>query len=138
MTSDFREPAAVCATRWNRLQPVYLAPEALDAYAALGFDRSPTGDQSGVARRAEVVLRQSRSVHGPGAGRDRGRRLRLLQPKVVEMAVAGGWPIAWSDAIVAAGSYPQRIAGVYNTGGGPHFGSGLTIDTAAELYGKKA
>ena len=25
-----------------------------------------------------------------------------------------------------------------NTGGGPHFGSGLTIDTAAELYGKKA
>ena len=45
---------------------------------------------------------------------------------------------AWSDAIIAAGSYPQRIAGVYNTGGGPHFGSGLTIDTAAELYGKKA
>ena len=33
---------------------------------------------------------------------------------------------------------PQRIAGVYNTGGGPHFGSGLTIDTAAELYGNKA
>ena len=44
---------------------------------------------------------------------------------------------AWSDAIIAAGSYPQRIAGVYNTGGGPHFGSGLTIDTAAELYGKQ-
>ena len=39
---------------------------------------------------------------------------------------------AWSDAIISAGSYPQRIAGVYNTGGGPHFGSGLTIDTAAE------
>jgi hypothetical protein len=45
---------------------------------------------------------------------------------------------AWSDAIIAAGSYPQRIAGVYNTGGGPHFGSGLTIDTAAEQYEKKA
>ena len=44
----------------------------------------------------------------------------------------------WSEAIIAAKSYPQRIAGVYNTGGGPHFGSGLTIDTAAELYGKKA
>lgn len=41
---------------------------------------------------------------------------------------------AWSDAIIDAGSYPQRIAGVYNVGGGPHFGSGLTIDTAAELH----
>jgi hypothetical protein len=40
----------------------------------------------------------------------------------------------WSEAIIAAGSYPRRIAGVYNVGGGPHFGSGLTIDTAAELY----
>ena len=41
---------------------------------------------------------------------------------------------AWSEAIIAAGSYPQRIAGVYNTGGGPHFGAGLTIDTAGELH----
>ena len=40
----------------------------------------------------------------------------------------------WSEAIIAAGSYPRRIAGVYTVGGGPHFGSGLTIDTAAELY----
>lgn len=45
---------------------------------------------------------------------------------------------AWSEAIVSAGSYPKRIAGVYNVGGGPHFGSGLTIDSAAELYGTKA
>jgi len=44
---------------------------------------------------------------------------------------------AWSEAIIAAGSYPKRIAGVYNVGGGPHFGSGLTIDTAAEQYGKE-
>jgi hypothetical protein len=44
---------------------------------------------------------------------------------------------AWSEAIIAAGSYPTRIAGVYNVGGGPHFGSGLTIDTAAEQYGNK-
>ena len=44
----------------------------------------------------------------------------------------------WSDAIISGGSYPQRIAGVYNVGGGPHFGSGLTIDTAAEQYEKKA
>ncbi len=41
---------------------------------------------------------------------------------------------AWSDAIIAAGSYPTRIAGVYNVGGGPHFASGLTLDNAAELY----
>jgi hypothetical protein len=45
---------------------------------------------------------------------------------------------AWSEAIIDAGAYPQRIAGVYNTGGEPHFGSGLTIDTAAELFGGKA
>ena len=45
---------------------------------------------------------------------------------------------AWSEAIIAAGSYPKRIAGVYSTGGGPHFGSGLTIDTAAEAYENKA
>jgi hypothetical protein len=33
--------------------------------------------------------------------------------------------------------HDRRIAGVYNIGGGPRFGSGLTIDTAAEQYGKK-
>ena len=43
---------------------------------------------------------------------------------------------AWAEAIIAAGCYPKRINGVYNTGGGPHFGSGLTIDTAAEAYEK--
>ena len=41
---------------------------------------------------------------------------------------------AWSAAIIEAGSYPQRLDGVYNVGGGPHFGSGLTIDTAEELF----
>jgi hypothetical protein len=45
---------------------------------------------------------------------------------------------AWSDAIVASGSYPQQVAGIYSLGGGPHFGSGLTIDTAAELFANKA
>ena len=44
---------------------------------------------------------------------------------------------AWSEAIIAVGSCPKRIAGVYNVGGGPHFGSGLTIDTAAEQYEKQ-
>ncbi|MEU9089731.1 hypothetical protein [Streptomyces sp. NPDC048428] len=42
---------------------------------------------------------------------------------------------AWSQAIIDAGSYPQRISGVYNVGGGPHMGSGLTLDTAAEIFG---
>ena len=41
---------------------------------------------------------------------------------------------AWSEAIIDAGCYPQRLDGVYNVGGGPHFGSGLTIDTAEELF----
>jgi len=27
---------------------------------------------------------------------------------------------AWSEAIIASGSYPKRIAGIYNIGGGPH------------------
>jgi hypothetical protein len=43
-----------------------------------------------------------------------------------------------SEAIITAGAYPKRIAGVYNTGGGPHFGSGLIIDTAVEQYELKA
>jgi hypothetical protein len=45
---------------------------------------------------------------------------------------------AWSDAIINGGSYPKRVAGASNIGGGPHLGSGLTIDTAAEQYDKKA
>jgi len=49
-----------------------------------------------------------------------------------------GYLDAWSDAIIAAGSYAKRIAGVYNIGGGPHFGTGLTVDTAAEPLGQKA
>jgi hypothetical protein len=44
----------------------------------------------------------------------------------------------WAEAIIAAGSYPKRVKGTYNLGGGPHFGSGLTIDTAAELHQEKA
>lgn len=39
----------------------------------------------------------------------------------------------WDAGDIDAGSYPKRIAGVYNVGGGLHFGSGLTIDTAAGL-----
>jgi hypothetical protein len=45
---------------------------------------------------------------------------------------------AWSEAIIAAGSYPKRIAGIYNVGGGPHFGSGLTINTAGEVFNNRS
>ena len=45
---------------------------------------------------------------------------------------------AWSDPIIAVGSYPKRISGVYNVGGGPHFGSGLTLDTAADCTGDES
>jgi hypothetical protein len=43
----------------------------------------------------------------------------------------------WSDSIIAAQSYPQRVNGTYSVGGGPHFGSGLTADTAAGLFAKR-
>jgi hypothetical protein len=43
---------------------------------------------------------------------------------------------SWSEAIIDAGSYPPRVAGVYGLGGGAHMGSGLTIDTAAEIFGR--
>jgi hypothetical protein len=43
---------------------------------------------------------------------------------------------AWSQAIIDASSYPPRVAGTYGLGGGPHIGPGLTIDTAAEQFGR--
>ena len=49
-----------------------------------------------------------------------------------------GYLDSWSEAIIAAGSYPRRVAGVTNVGGGPHFGAGLTIDTAADLHANTA
>jgi len=33
-----------------------------------------------------------------------------------------------------SGTYGERIAGTYDIGVGPHFGSGPTIDTAAALF----
>ena len=39
---------------------------------------------------------------------------------------------------MASADVVQRIAGVDNTGGGPHFGSGLTINIAAGLYETRA
>jgi hypothetical protein len=36
------------------------------------------------------------------------------------------------------GSWPKRVSGVCDIGGGPHFGSGLTIDAAAKPFESKA
>ena len=102
MSTDFQERARRLR---NAVEPVaagvYFAPEAHEAYAALGFAGSPV-TQDGVAR---PELKSYCTSRGACMGQ-----------------VAG----------------PKRIAGVYYTGGGPHFGSGLTIDTAAELHAKKA
>jgi hypothetical protein len=38
----------------------------------------------------------------------------------------------------STGSYPQRIAGVYNVGGGARFGVSLTIDAAAAIFGSRS
>ena len=48
-------------------------------------------------------------------------------------------PVAIKRVRPELGNNPgfRRIAGVYNAGGEAHFGSGLTIDTAAELFGGK-
>jgi hypothetical protein len=39
---------------------------------------------------------------------------------------------------VSVDASAAEIARVYKIGAGPHFGSGLTIDTAAERYENKA
>ncbi len=103
-----------------------------DADMDAGFERltrrglMTAGEQltdAGRAFREEVeVGRRARTTRGRARRRPR-RAAAHLDP--------------WSEAIIAARSYPKRIAGVYNVGGGPHFGSGLTIDTAAEIYDNK-
>jgi len=44
---------------------------------------------------------------------------------------------AWSETIIAAGSYPQSDRRGLQRRRRPHLGSGLTIDTAAEQYPDK-
>jgi hypothetical protein len=44
----------------------------------------------------------------------------------------------WSEAIIAAGSYPARISGVTTSAAGHTSAPGLTVDTAAELYERNA
>jgi hypothetical protein len=150
MTGDFQERARRLR---NAVEPVaagvYFAPEAHEAYAALGFAGSPVA-QDGVARPELKSYFTSRGAcMGQVPGEVVAAAFGCFNPQVVVPAVAAGWQTtsrdellehldAWSEAIIAAGSYPKRISGVYNVGGGPHFGSGLTVATAAELYAKNA
>jgi hypothetical protein len=59
------------------------------------------------------------------------------RPGAMVRSVVRCGPPGWPAADQRSWTAPKRIAGVYNVGGGPHFGSGLTIDTAAEQYGNK-
>jgi hypothetical protein len=129
MASDLREKARRLR---NAVEPVaagvYFAPEAHAAYEALGFDGSPPPSSDGIARPGFARLQRRGLMTDAEQLTDAGRAFRE------EIEVRD----AWSEAIIAAGSYPQRIAGVYDTGGGPHVGSGLTIDTAAQLHENEA
>ncbi len=87
----------------------------------------------------------------PGADRGQGGTYLLLPPGYDGPLPEGGPYVRHSatNHVILLGrafidqnagnnpGYPKRIAGVYNVGGGPHFGSGLTIDTAAEIYDNK-
>ena len=82
MTTDFQEKARRLR---NAVEPVaagvYFAPEAHAAYEALGFEGSPVSPGRRRPPGAEVVLHQSRRVHGSGTGGGRRGRVRLLQPE---------------------------------------------------------
>jgi hypothetical protein len=152
MASDLREKARRLR---NAVEPVaagvYFAPEAHAAYEALGFDGSPPPSSDGIARPGFARLQRRGLMTDAEQLTDAGRAFREeievrtdeLERPIID---ALGDDLddlvevldAWSEAIIAAGSYPQRIAGVYDTGGGPHVGSGLTIDTAAQLHENEA
>jgi hypothetical protein len=100
-----------------------------------GFDRLErrglmTGDEkltdAGRAFREEIEVRTD-ELERPvleALGEDLDELLGFLDP--------------WAQAIVDAGSYPKRVSGMHSLGGGPHFESELTIDTAAGLYEQQA
>jgi hypothetical protein len=94
---------------------VYVAPEAYAAYVALGFD-GPIKGEDGAVRPEPKAYFTSR---GACMGRVSGEVLDHLT--------------VWGDAITAAGLVPPNGAPA-SAGGGPHFGTGLSIDTAADLY----
>jgi hypothetical protein len=63
--------------------------------------------------------------------KDGARRVRDAAEPVA------AWVLRAPQAPVADSSYPQRTAGVWNVGGGPQAGPGLTVDPAAARYGAR-
>jgi hypothetical protein len=118
MTTDFPERARRLR---NAMEPVaagvYFAPEAHAAYTALGFAGSPVA-ADGVAR---PELKSYFTSRGACMGQVPGEVVAVafgcFNPKVVIPAVAAAWQTA---------------------GRRPALGSGLTIDTAAELLRQKS
>jgi helix-turn-helix protein len=103
MISDFREKARRLR---NAVEPVaagvYFAPEAHQAYAALGFDGSPVA-QDGVARPELKSYFTSRGAcMGQVPGEVVAAAFGCFNRQVVVPAVAAGWQITSREAILAA------------------------------------
>ena len=104
MTTDFQERARRLR---NAVEPVaagvYFAPEALAAYAALGFAGSPAAAAGGVARPELTSYFTSRGAcMGQVPGEVVAAAFGVFNPNVVVPAVAAGWQIASREAILAA------------------------------------
>ena len=55
-------------------------------------------------------------------------------PEEVIVASDGNGGLSKSVAAARSRDDQYQLESVYNVGGGPHFGSGLTIDTSGEQY----
>ena len=103
MATDFQEKARRLR---NAVEPVaagvYFAPEAHQAYEALGFDGSPV-TQDGVARPELKSYFTSRSAcMGQVPGEVVAAAFGCFNPKVVVPAVGAGWQVTSRAAILAA------------------------------------
>ena len=103
MATDFQEKARRLR---NAVEPVaagvYFAPEAHQAYEALGFDGSPV-TQDGVARPELKSYFTSRGAcMGQVPGEVVAAAFGCFNPKVVVPAVRAGWQVTSRAAILAA------------------------------------
>ena len=103
MATDFQEKARRLR---NAVEPVaagvYFAPEAHQAYEALGFDGSPV-TQHGVARPELKSYFTSRSAcMGQVPGEVVAAAFGCFNPQVVVPAVRAGWQVTSRAAILAA------------------------------------
>ena len=104
MTNDFQERARRLR---NAVEPVaagvYFAPEALAAYAALGFDRQSSGRQGRCRPSGVKSYFTSRGAcMGQVPGEVVATAFGCFNPPVVVAAVAAGWQIASREAILDA------------------------------------